>query len=610
MQAVDYCGGDSRVSLGKRRGVSDLARFPLDLTWARADSESAARLRSYPSPPMSGSPPLPPKSSQEAAERSLEAYQATTHDVYRGIPATTRGDERVQASAPLPPRPFPPDAPERMPYPFYRSEGSVNRPLTYPQHHPQLTPQPTYLPAPGPGVTAGPLPTPQAYPVPPHHPMQEPMHQTSPKPQRKTKGHVASACVPCKKAHLRCRPCSRCLTNGKEEACIDVQHRKRGRPRLRDEREAKFDGPRFGSAADAMRRPIQSLYSPGSSIGMAYEENIRRTQSYRVLKSQPAETIAPRFPDRGSVSDANIFPAPLSISTRPPELAAFLTVDFEFAKSSSTFRDAIGRQSLSGFKLADFLAPGDREKASSLQQMVHNDQKRKDPTYLPPILGMGKDERVIQALGFSSEEISRYPLDWHEVVTFVGHDGQARQVSMQMGLVKKESVYFVVVVLSLPTRQFQYPTPSPNPREMSYSYQPLQQPYSQPTPVSATFDPRGSRPGDGGYGPRQAAAPGAPPSLMLGLSPGLASSYTASPSRPDYPVPGPPYQVPRSELHTAIHTHQGVPYQLPPIRNQHPNASQQEPSYQPRAERSRVDIGGLLDRSGPPNPQQQHRQQQ
>jgi hypothetical protein len=26
---------------------------------------------------------------------------------------------------------------------------------------------------------------------------------TSPKTQRKTKGHVASACVPCKRAHLR-----------------------------------------------------------------------------------------------------------------------------------------------------------------------------------------------------------------------------------------------------------------------------------------------------------------------------------------------------------------------------------------------------------------------
>lgn len=29
------------------------------------------------------------------------------------------------------------------------------------------------------------------------------MRQPSPKPQRKTKGHVASACVPCKRAHLR-----------------------------------------------------------------------------------------------------------------------------------------------------------------------------------------------------------------------------------------------------------------------------------------------------------------------------------------------------------------------------------------------------------------------
>lgn len=42
---------------------------------------------------------------------------------------------------------------------------------------------------------------------------------TSNKPMRRTKAHVASACVNCKKAHLSCdakRPCSRCVAAGKE----------------------------------------------------------------------------------------------------------------------------------------------------------------------------------------------------------------------------------------------------------------------------------------------------------------------------------------------------------------------------------------------------------
>jgi hypothetical protein len=41
----------------------------------------------------------------------------------------------------------------------------------------------------------------------------------SPRATRKTKAHVASACVNCKKKHLRCdnsRPCRRCVQSGKE----------------------------------------------------------------------------------------------------------------------------------------------------------------------------------------------------------------------------------------------------------------------------------------------------------------------------------------------------------------------------------------------------------
>ncbi|OBZ82964.1 hypothetical protein A0J61_08987 [Choanephora cucurbitarum] len=47
--------------------------------------------------------------------------------------------------------------------------------------------------------------------------------------------HVPTACVNCKKAHLACdlsRPCKRCSTLGKSDTCIDIQHKKRGRPRM------------------------------------------------------------------------------------------------------------------------------------------------------------------------------------------------------------------------------------------------------------------------------------------------------------------------------------------------------------------------------------------
>lgn len=343
-------------------------------------------------------------------------------------------------------------------------------------------------------------------------------------------------------------------------------------------------------------------------MSMGYDDSLRRTQSYRVLKSQPAESITPRFPERGSASDANIYPAPLSISTRLPEPAAFLTTDLEFAKSSSTFQEAIGRTAANGLKLMDLVIPQDREKALNLQRRIQEEQKRKNPTYLPPIFSKAKEEEVLQKLGFTTEEISRYPSDWHEFFSFLGQDGQVRSIPVRIGLAMKDSIYFVVLVASVAARSVQYPTPSPNPRDMmSYSYQQVPQPYSQPTPVSATFDPRHARPGGGdtGYGARPVGQPGPPPQISTGLSPGFPASYSASPSRSEYPGGTmSPYQTPRSELHPAV----GRPpppmpsYQLPPIRNQPLDApQQQEPSsHQGREDRSRVDIGGLLDRTERP----------
>ncbi|KAH8776221.1 hypothetical protein BGZ57DRAFT_953345 [Hyaloscypha finlandica] len=82
---------------------------------------------------------------------------------------------------------------------------------------------------------------------------------SSSKRRGKGKTHVTSACVPCKRAHLRCdvqRPCSRCLATGKEDACVKVQHEtgsRQGSP-------AKEE---YQSSA-ASTRPSLSIISPTS----------------------------------------------------------------------------------------------------------------------------------------------------------------------------------------------------------------------------------------------------------------------------------------------------------------------------------------------------------
>ncbi|KAK9727643.1 hypothetical protein K7432_001675 [Basidiobolus ranarum] len=69
----------------------------------------------------------------------------------------------------------------------------------------------------------------------------EPIKRLSSKKVNKT--HVPSACANCKKAHLACdvsRPCKRCLAMGKTDTCIDIQHKKRGRPKIKDRKSDSY----------------------------------------------------------------------------------------------------------------------------------------------------------------------------------------------------------------------------------------------------------------------------------------------------------------------------------------------------------------------------------
>ncbi|KAK8011389.1 hypothetical protein PG990_010354 [Apiospora arundinis] len=564
----------TEVPLGQRRGISNLARFALDLSWASAATECPLGSRAYPSPPMSGSPPLPPKPTLEAGERGHNSFQPTSHDVYRtgssipgieyrahsqqGIQTPNRssrhpwrlGFEHIREKQQSEPR-FLIDVPKKpwgdrflttaKPAPWYRSRtGHASGPSPYS------------------------LPT---RPQPPENPP-----YTSPKSQRKTKGHVASACVPCKRAHL---------SNGKEEACVDVQHKKRGRPRLRDDRESRFDAARFGNPTESsVRRPV-SLFAPVSAPAVPYDDPLRRTQSYRVLKSQPPDPTIPRYLDRGSAM-------------------AFLTVDLEVARVSSTFVDAIGAgsaQAIQRRRLEDLILSQERERVIALQRSLQDEQARKDPTYLPPIFGRQEADRVFQALPFDPETISRFPLDRQDTFYFKTVEGQPRQYPIRFGLVKEESIYFVVVLLVTQPRSISNPSPSAQQRDLPYAYQ--SQAYTQLTPVSASFEPNRHRWGelldsrDPGHGSRQ---PVTPASIVAGPSPGVSPnipSYSPSSSvRSDHPS-GPSYHIPRSEL--SMHRpSQSASYQLPPIR------SQAQPAHQADSRTGRVDIGGLLDQPNAP----------
>lgn len=399
------------------------------------------------------------------------------------------------------------------------------------------------------------------------------------------------------------RPCSRCLSNGKEDACIDVQHKKRGRPRLREDREARFDSSRFQQhPADPMSRarPV-SLYAPVSAPAVAFDDPLRRSQSYRVLKSQPTDPVAPRYLERGSISDAHIYPPPLMTPPRPLEPVAFLSVDFEIVRVSNAFVDAIGAgmaQAILGRRLEEIMAPQEKDRVSALQRALQTEQGRKEPNYLPPIFGRQELERIVHSMPLDAEYTSRLPYDRQDAFTFLTAQRQGRQFSVRVGLAKEDSIYFVVLVLNLQPPMYSHPSSSPHAREAQYPYH-QQVPGPQLTPVSASFDTGRPKLGDpreqrDDMMPRRQTVSGTqgPAGPSPGVSPNMPS-YAPSSGRIEHPA-GPSYQIPRSELPAARPPVQPG-YQLPPIRSQGPV---------PEARPGRVDIGGLIDQ---PDTSRHHR---
>ncbi|KAI9171118.1 hypothetical protein HJFPF1_00598 [Paramyrothecium foliicola] len=520
--------------LGHRRGISDLASFAIDLNRPihRAEPPFSAHYNTYPSPPMSGSPHLPPKGAREASDRGLAPsvfLDNNPQNARRGSLTHSLGQR------------------DQLPSPLSTSQ-------TYPQEQ-----QGSMGAGTTPGNTSCASSGIEFSELPAHVQFEYAVVSTT-KParfDRDTRRHIAQFAAEDE------RPCSFSMRavqtgpftvrwyvnkptqgslalyiqtcNGKEDACVDVKHKKRGRPRLRDDRETRYDPSRFPHPQDvALRRPL-NIYPSGGS-------------------GSPGEPMTPRFLERASLSDANVYTTPLSIATRIPiEAVAYLTLDLEFSKASPTFLDALGNVNIIGRKLADTVVSNEIERAVNIRNQLLSEQKRKEPNYLPPILGRG--DQIIQALGFTADAIARFQLDHQDYLTFAA-DGHPRPHHVRFGLAEEGSFFFVVMVLGI-----RYPP------TFSPGYD-MERPRLDPGP------------------PTQHA----PAMVSPGYGVGGGSHYVPSSSRLSYSSPH--FEASMTTQHPPQ-----PPFHLPPIRNQSSTAAIIPNQAPRRTERSsRVDIGGLIDK--------------
>ncbi|KAF1816783.1 hypothetical protein P152DRAFT_469316 [Eremomyces bilateralis CBS 781.70] len=282
------------------------------------------------------------------------------------------------------------------------------------------------------------------------------------------KANVAAACVNCRRAHLSCdvnRPCGRCVTSGKQDTCVDVEHKKRGRPRLRD-REP-------GEAVPEVGIPQLQPLSAGAAAEQLPTPSGRRSR----LRSRPqsisslAEITQGAIHQLGGYLRSHIGPAP-AVQT-PPQAprgleadasnpVAFLDLNLQILKTNQAFRDCTyGPGDPRGRELAYLVQSQCIPQLQRLQSDLRVERAERDPTHLPPI-GSSDGERAVSDV--EEGDIARITQGFTErrdIWRFILSGENAAALPVQISLART-TTFFVVLVLPRmpPPRGRPFETPS------------------------------------------------------------------------------------------------------------------------------------------------------
>ncbi|KAK4952822.1 hypothetical protein LTR66_013742 [Elasticomyces elasticus] len=269
---------------------------------------------------------------------------------------------------------------------------------------------------------------------------------------RRAKAHVASACVNCKRAHLSCdvqRPCIRCVNSGKQDTCHDVQHKKRGRPRLREEGEFRIQEvnpghTQFGTASSAASTAIRH----------------HRSDSFRVLRSHQGVST----PVFGSSQPAGLRPTPRLGPSPIPQQAvprynenrflpesetpvAYLDLDLVVLRCNAAFHNLVPYgQGILGRAVTDLATPNDGDNFQALRNRLREEREAREPAYLPPIVRSSAQDPLAGVEDHDIDRLTHGSVDRSHVWIFMSPQGQQRSLPVRIRLART-SIFFVTLVV-------------------------------------------------------------------------------------------------------------------------------------------------------------------
>jgi hypothetical protein len=351
-----------------------------------------------------------------------------------------------------------------------------------------------------------------------------------------------------------------------------VLHKKRGRPRLRDDRDFTGTRPEQGS-----QQPTQTLGSslPPSTEAFAHQTSYPAPHPHRVA-DLPRTTLAQRGNSIPNVATSSIGGRTLSVgsfggvSAPPysvgPDLAyqslpiAFLNLDLVIQKSNQAFQDLVSfLGSVGGKHLGELLEPRQNESLQRLRNDLRDERDEREPAYMAPITPVGHDpmRSVMESVAdHDVEHVSHGFTDRPIFLSYRLPNGQYQSLQTQIRLAKTSLYFVTLVVRTAPSRPLGPPL--------------LTQQLAPPTPIhssQASSAPAPLPTRTGHYTPQQvrppssaSSAPTSPysfnfSSVRTSLPNFSPSSYTSSPTYGYSPNAGletgyfPTYQPPQSVAH-------------------------------------------------------------
>lgn len=391
-----------------------------------------------------------------------------------------------------------------------------------------------------------------------------------------------------------------------QDTCKDVLHKKRGRPRLRDDRD-------FTRPEEGRQQPDQTLGSnlPPATEAFAHQTSHPALHSHRVadlprttvaqrgnsIPNVVASSIGSRAHSSGSYGGVSATPYAVGSDLAYQSLPiAFLSLDLVIQKSNQAFQDLVSfLGNVGGKHLGELLEPRQGESLQRLRNDLRDERDEREPTYMAPITPIGHDPMRSVMDSVADRDVEHVSQGFTDRPIFLSYrllNGQYQSLQTQIRLAKT-SLYFVTLVVRTP------PSRPLGPPVLTHQLAP-------PTPMHASQfipapTPLPTRPGH--YNPHQVrppssagSAPNSPysfnfSSVRTSLPNFSPSSYASSPTYGYSPTAGPEmgyfptYQAPQpmaraspyasaprtgsvtsEPLHDLTRTARLEGLQLPPIR--------------------------------------------